>query len=210
LEDNRRLDPVRFEAMYQGNPTTASGSLYGTNFHTYRTLPADIVGYGNYTDTADMGDDYLCSVCYVRDTEGRVYVTDVVYSREGMETTEKLVAAMLSPIPECDTLVESNNGGRGFARALARLLPRHSIKWFHQNANKEARILSNSSAVLRNIAMPEGWQQRWPDFAAHLQGYQRTYRNNRWHDAPDVLTGIIERELTGALTKKIRAMQFSI
>lgn len=209
LEDNRRLDPIRFEAMYQGNPTNSSGALYGANFQTYGSLPGDIVGLGNYTDTADTGGDYLCSVCYARDAGGRIYVLDVVYSHEGMEITEKLVAAMLSGYPECDVLVESNNGGRGFARALSRLLPNHAVKWFHQNANKEARILSNSSAVVRNIAMPEGWQQRWPDFAAHLQTYQRTFRNNRWHDAPDVLTGIIERELTGALSKKIRALKFN-
>ncbi len=194
--------------MYQGNPSNASGALYGANFQTYRSLPGDITGRGNYTDTADMGDDYLCSVCYARDSGGRIYVTDVVYSREGMEVTEKLVTAMLSAYPECETIVESNNGGHGFARAISRLLPRHAVKWFHQSANKEARILSNSSAVLRNIAMPEGWQQRWPEFATHLQTYQRTFRNNRWHDAPDVLTGIVERELTGALSKKIKALKF--
>jgi predicted phage terminase large subunit-like protein len=208
LEDNRRLDPVKFQAMYQGNPTNASGFLYGANFQTYHSLPCNITGLGNYTDTADMGDDYLCSVCYARDSQGMLYVTDVVYSREGMEVTENLVAAMLREHPEREVIVESNNGGRGFARAVSRLLPNHAVKWFQQTANKEARILSNSSAVLRNIAMPEGWQQRWPEFAAHLQTYQRTFRNNRWHDAPDVLTGIIERELTGRLSKKIRAITF--
>ena len=42
----------------------------------------------NYTDTADTGDDYLCSLCYVVDPDGVIYVTDAVYSREPMEMTE--------------------------------------------------------------------------------------------------------------------------
>ena len=45
----------------------------------------------NYTDTADTGDDYLCSLCYVVDPDGVIYVTDAVYSREPMEMTEGLV-----------------------------------------------------------------------------------------------------------------------
>ncbi len=208
LEERRRLDPLRFECMYQGHPSASEGLLYGDRFATYDVLPA-VERWANYTDTADTGDDYLCSVTYAMDADRRIYVTDVVYSREGMEATESLVAAMLSRRPGCDVLVESNNGGRGFARAVARLAPHVRVGWFHQSANKEARILSNASAVLRNVAMPYGWRTRWPDFARHLTTYRRLFRANRWHDAPDVLTGIVERELSGVLSRRIRALGFS-
>ena len=63
LLSKRRLDPQKFECMYQGNPTSREGLLYADGFVTYSTLPKEIVRYGNYTDTADMGDDYLCSAC---------------------------------------------------------------------------------------------------------------------------------------------------
>lgn len=208
LLDKRRLDTMRFECMYQGRPSSAEGLLYGDKFRTYGALPSNIVRYGNYTDTADAGDDYLCSVCYAVGSDGEVYVLDIVYSREGMEVTERLVADMLGDYPLCEALVESNNGGKGFARNLSRLAPAHSVQWFHQAANKEARILSNSSSVLRNILMPADWKLRWGEFANHLCTYLRQYRSNRWHDAPDVLTGIIEREFTNILTKKIKAMSF--
>jgi hypothetical protein len=49
--------------MYQGHPSSKEGLLYGDNFMEYDELPRDIVRWGNYTDTADMGDDYLCSIC---------------------------------------------------------------------------------------------------------------------------------------------------
>lgn len=209
LRQRMQLDPLRFECMYQGRPSAAQGLLYG-RFEVYESLPEGMVRYANYTDTADMGDDYLCSVCYAVDRAGRIYVTDVVYSREPMEVTEEAVAAMIRAQPVCDVLVESNNGGRGFARAVGRLCPQHRIAWFCQHENKEARILSNASAVCRNILMPADWHRRWPDFAHHLTTYRRLYRANRWHDAPDVLTGIVERELAGTLSKRIRALGFAL
>ena len=194
LEAKRRLDPMRFEAMYQGRPTSRGGLLYGDGFSEWDTLPDHIVRRANYTDTADLGDDYLCSVSYAVDTDGVVYVLDVVYSREPMEVTEHLVADMLQHSEVRSALIESNNGGRGFARAVQRLVPRVKIDWFHQNANKQARILSHSATVVHNVRFPRGWAQRWPDMYAHLMGYRRDFNSNRWHDAADVLTGIVEQE----------------
>ena len=191
----RRLDPARFEAMYQGRPTAREGLLYSDGFRTYDSLPRDIVKQSSYTDTADMGDDYLCSVAYKVDTDGVIYVTDVVYTREPMEVSEKMVAQMLLSSDTREALVESNNGGRGFARALKRLCPSLRIEWFHQSDNKEARILSNSATVLHMVRMPEGWERQWPEFYNHLVTYRRIFRANRHDDAADVLTGIVEREL---------------
>ena len=195
LASKRRLDPVKFECLYQGNPTTAEGLLYGKNFATYNALPRDIVRYANYTDTADMGEDYLCSVCYAVDRAGAIYVTDVTYSSLPMEQTEKLVADMLNGAQTRLAVVESNNGGRGFARVLQQLCPTVRVEWFHQSNNKEARILSNSTTVLHNLRMPLDWQRRWPEFYNHITTYRRLFSANRWHDAADVLTGIVEREV---------------
>ncbi len=195
LLQKRALDPLRFECMYQGHPSAREGLLYGENFRTYSTLPSSIVKRGNYTDTADTGDDYLCSICYSVDSKGVVYVTDVVYTREPMEVSEPLVASMLLDSATSIATIESNNGGRGFARAVGKLAPSVKIEWFHQNGNKEARILSNSATVIQNLHWPEGWQLRWPDLAAHLTTYRRQFRSNRWHDAADVITGIIEGEV---------------
>ncbi len=196
LRAKRRLDPLRFECMYQGHPSTREGLLYGDEFAEYGTLPRDIVRLGNYTDTADTGDDYLCSICYAVDTDGVIYITDAVYSREPMEITEELVGKMLVDNATRTALIESNNGGRGFARAVQRLAPRTRIEWFHQSGNKEARILSHSATVLHNLRFPQGWQHRWPELYGHLTTYRRQFRANRWHDAADVVTGIVEREVT--------------
>ena len=208
LEAKRRLDPVRFECMYQGHPSSRRGLLYGDGFAEYDALPAEIVRRADYTDTADTGDDYLCSISYAVDTDGVIYVVDAVYSREPMEVTEGEVAAMLVRSDARSALVESNNGGRGFARSLQRLAPRVRVEWFHQSGNKEARILSNSATVLHTVRFPRGWAQRWPEMYAHLTSYRRDFRANRWHDAPDVLTGIVEHEVSDRRNPKIRSVNF--
>ena len=194
LEQKRKLDSLRFECMYQGHPSSREGLLYGDSFIEYSTPPRDIVKYANYTDTADTGDDYLCSICYTVDTDGIIYIVDVVYSREPMEVTELKVAEMLSQNKTRIAFIESNNGGRGFARAIQRYVPTTKVEWFHQGANKEARILSHSATALHLLRFPIGWKQRWFELYSHLTTYRRIFHSNRWHDAADVITGIVEKE----------------
>ena len=208
LEAKRRLDPLQFESMYQGHPSSREGLLYGLNFAEYDQLPHEIVRRANYTDTADTGDDYLCSLSYAVDADGVVYITDAVYSREPMEVTEPLVAGMLLRSDTRQAAIESNNGGRGFARSVQALAPSVRIEWFHQGANKEARILSNSATALHLVRFPRGWNLRWPALYAHLTTYRRRFRANRWHDAADVVTGIVEREAPGRNRARVRGVRF--
>ncbi len=203
LLKKRALDPVQFECMYQGAPSTAEGLLYGEGLKTYEKIPRDVTRRANYTDTADMGDDYLCSVCYSVGIDELIYITDVVYSSAPMEITEGLVAEMLTATDTRLARIESNNGGRGFARAVGVLAPKVKVEWFHQGENKEARILSNSSTVMHKLRFPADWAKRWPVFYHHLTTYRRLFRANRLHDAADVLTGIIEKELDNGERAKL-------
>ena len=163
LEAKRRLDPLQFEAMYQGRPSAREGLLYGLNFAEYDCLPHEIVRRANYTDTADTGDDYLCSLSYAVDADGVIYITDAVYSREPMEATEPLVGEMLVRSDTRQAAIESNNGGRGFARAVQALAPGVRVEWFHQSGNKEARILSNSATALHLVRFPAAGTSAGPN-----------------------------------------------
>lgn len=194
LEEKRRLDPHRFDCMYQGAPESKEGLLYGDNFKTYEVLPSTI-RKSNYTDTADLGTDLLCSVCYEVGMDSMVYVTDVLYTDEPMEVTEPATAKMMIENDTRIAHVESNNGGRGFARNVAKLAPHVNIKWFHQSGNKESRILTNSATVLQNVYFPKGWEKRWPKFHNALTRFKRLFRANKNDDAPDTLTGIVEKEI---------------
>lgn len=90
LKQRRKADPNLFEALFQGNPEPREGRLYET-FQTYRKLPQNPLKRANYTDTADTGNDKLCSICYLTDENGLCYITDVVYTDLAMELTETAV-----------------------------------------------------------------------------------------------------------------------
>lgn len=205
LEQKRLLDPVVFEALYQGNPTSREGLLY-PEFQTYDQSPP-LLRVVNYTDTADVGEDKLCSICYSVGDDGGIYVVDVVYSSEPMEVTERLVSDMIVKWCVTQALIESNSGGRGFARAVQGRVAGCAVRCFHQTANKESRILTNATLVGARIKMPSDWRQRWPEFAADLTSFRRVFKANRHDDAADVLTGIVE-SVYGSDTRKIRSIKF--
>jgi predicted phage terminase large subunit-like protein len=193
LYADRATDPVKFDALYQGDPISKQGLLYGNNFKVYTTPPDVVIVRKNYTDSADMGNDYLCSIDYDITPNGLIYIHDVIYTQEPMEITEPLLSNNLikNNVRYCD--MESNNGGRGFARKIEELTKgKVKINWFHQAGNKESRIITNAATVMQKIVMPSDWHIRWPEFYDHVTRFKRNFRANRHDDAPDVLTGIIE------------------
>lgn len=180
-------------ANYQQEPIDIKNRLY-SKFKTYEKLPpAHYIM--NYTDTADEGSDFLCSIDYLM-YGSDYYVLDILYTDEAMEITEPAVARMLTKDRVGFANIESNNGGRGFARnvqkELRELKNTHTkIKWFHQSENKQARILSNSTAVMNNIYFPLNWEDKFPEFAKHVKHYTRMGKNEH-DDAEDCLTGVYE------------------
>lgn len=198
LLEEKELDEETFECMNQGNPISQSGLLYRP-FATYHPneLPKMRI-IKSYVDTADKGKDYLCAVHYgvpLDHNDNRRYVLDVVYTDQAMEVTETLLAKSLDNNHVNEASVESNNGGRGFARAVEKMVsPSVSINWFHQGDNKESRIVSNAAAVNRRVVFPEGWDKRWPTFYDHLKFYKKLFNANTQDGAPDVLTGIVEAD----------------
>jgi len=190
------------EANYQQNPIDIKGRLY-QSFKIYTELPKDAAGrpvysaVKNYTDTADTGDDYLCSIDYV-EYNHEAYVINVIYTKDGMEITEPAVAKMLYEDQVNDADIESNNGGRGFARNVESILRNtyHSnrtiINPFFQSKNKISRILSNSTWVMNHIYFPVNWMDRFPEYYKAMSRYQKEGKNAH-DDAPDATTGIAEK-----------------
>lgn len=199
LEELRKVQKSNsfvFETQYMQNPKPIEGLMYSP-FRTYETIPhSQHAIRKNYTDTADTGSDYLCSICYI-ETEEANYVTDILYTQKPMEYTEPKTAEMLSLNQTEVAYVESNNGGRGFARNVekqCRLIgnTKTRIAWFVQTQNKQVRIFTKSANVNNMTYFPTGWERRWPEFYQAITGYRKEGRNAH-DDAPDALTGIVEK-----------------
>ena len=182
------------EANYQQEPIDIKGRLY-TQFKTYTELPENYKYILNYTDTADTGDDYLCSIDYMIVGED-YYILDIICTKESMEITEPMVAKMLTKDKVGCAIIESNNGGRSFARNVKteckNLNNSHTnIQWFHQSANKQARIFSNSASVMAHVFYPHNWIDKYPEFADMMIRYQKEGKNAH-DDCPDAITGVYE------------------
>lgn len=213
LKKLRDINPIVFDTQYLQEPTPREGLMY-EDFMTYRPeeLPIGVMASKkwNYTDTADTGSDFLCSICFI-DTPDTIYVTDILYTDAPMEVTEPKLADMLSKNRTVDALIEANNGGRGFARNVKRLIRsvhrnfRCAVKSFTQTKNKRSRIFSASAQVNNDVKFPENWKTRFPKFYNAISTYRKDNKRSSQHDdAPDCLTGVWEMHSRGAMKRGIR------
>lgn len=218
LQGEKALDPVGFSCLYQGNPSSAAGQLYGDNFTTYSNPEqwGVLVGRGSYTDVADEGTDNLCTINYEvrKRLEGkewvyRALVLSVLLTDKPVEYTMEAVPAMLKADNIKKAYIESNNGGRTFSVVVQRAVPGTIIKAFHQGKNKESRIITNAPLVVQYVLMPVGWQHMWPDFYKHVTTYLRDFEANDTDDPEDTLTGIVEKELLKHIKKSRKPKQLN-
>lgn len=193
-----------WSANYQQEPIDIKGRLY-SSFKTYDGVLPAFKQIRAYTDTADTGADYLCCIIYGRTFADEAYVLDVLYTKEPMEVTEPATARALERNSTNVARFESNNGGRGFARNVKKLLHSNhtTIETFTQHKNKTARILSNATWCMEHIYFPSDWKNRWPEFYAALSKYQKEGKNTH-DDAPDALTGVCEDIVEVARPKPMR------
>ena len=210
LLQQKELDPVQFECLFQGNPISAAGLLYH-DFKTYVSA-ADfgmVVRSGSYTDVADEGDDFLCSIAYdvvksdntifnekTKKVENIIFVLvrDIIFTQDNIEVTSNSVPLMWNVTgTECN-YIESNNGGSGFYKIVSRKTLGHCVQ-FSQTANKESRILTCAGGVNNQIIFPLGWETRWEKFYFHVKHFLRNFKANKHDDGVDTLTGIYEKEI---------------
>lgn len=192
------IGPSIANANYQQEPIDQEGRLY-QSFKTYESR-SEYKKIWSYTDTADTGKDFLCSIVWGETKEGTAEVLDVVYTQKPMEYTEPAVANQLINFKVNQAEIERNNGGRGFARNVKEKIKgkcQTVIRDFHQSDNKQSRIYSNSYWIEQNVYFPIDWAIRWPEYYESMNTYQREGKNKH-DDAPDATTGIAETMAKGA------------
>jgi len=214
LHKIRKINPIVFDTQYMQDPTPKAGLMYANGFRTYtneelRMLPQSAKRLA-YFDTADTGSDSLCGIAFV-DTPEFVYVTNVYFSEEPPEVTERSSAEMLVFAGTKEALFESNAGGRQFARNVKRILRsemhcfRTTIHTFAQTQNKQSRIYNYSANVMNDILFPDGWDRMWPEFYNAIMSYRKdNKKKNKHDDAPDCLTGVYEMHAKKVKQKKIK------
>lgn len=206
----KALDPVEFECLYQGDPGSQEGRLYG-EFKTY-TIKEEygtFIRRGCIVDVADKGDDYLCSICYeIYKSPNQIFnentkrfepilfalITDVMFTQEGTEVTQVSVPMQINTQGVQKVWIESNSGGQIFAREVAKRV-KAQVTPFGSYMNKESRIISNVSNVMQSIIFPFDWGTRWSAFYNHITHFLRTFVANSHDDGADCLTSLVQKEI---------------
>jgi len=197
LRKEKEKNSFVFETQYMQNPKPLEGLMYDREFRTYEAIPYSKSAIRKaYIDTADEGKDYLCAISYEEQPHGN-YILDVLYTQKPMEYTEPKTAESLTMHAIEEAVIESNNGGRGFARNVEKQMREMGnnetyVDDFHQSLNKNVRIFTRSNEVMNLTFFPVGWDKLWPTFHTHITTYMKVGKNE-FDDAPDALTGTVER-----------------
>lgn len=211
LECQKALDPVQFQCLYQGNPSSAEGRLYQP-FKTWveKSDYGTYIRSGAYIDVADDGDDLLFAATYdvykspnlffneqTKRMEPILYalITDMEMTDENTDVTTVTVPAMINRNGTQKVWVESNNGGAGYEKVIKKKV-RAITGPFHQGGNKESRIITLSAMVNQCLVMPFGWETRYKAIYDHINGFLRKFDANTHDDPEDGLTGIYEKEIS--------------
>lgn len=216
LEAQKKLDPVQFQCLFQGNPSSAAGRLYRP-FKTWteKSEWGKYIRSGCYVDVADEGSDFLFAATYdVYQSDNLVFnertkrmepllfalITDVEYTDESTDVTTITVPNMINRNGTQKAWIESNNGGSGFEKVIRKKV-RAITEPFHQSGNKESRIITQSATVNQCVIFPFGWEVRYKAVFDHLTNFLRNFRANAHDDIEDGLTGIVEKELADGNTR---------
>lgn len=180
-------------ANYNQEPADIKGRLYG-EFKTYEELPNNNKFIFCLCDPADEGKDFLASVVYTIFDE-KAFVMDIIYTDKPLEITEPLICDQIVKYGVDEWIYEKNFGGKSFGKNIKRQLEDReyytSIQPYTQTQNKQARIYSNSTNVMRQIVMPKGWEEKFPEVFKHLSNFSAEGTNEH-DDIEDVLTKIVE------------------
>lgn len=180
-------------ANYNQEPADLVGRLYG-EFQTYKELPSNERYIKALCDPADEGTDFLASVVYTVHND-KAFIIDILFTQEPLEITEKLIVEQVINNGVDEWIYEKNFGGKSFGKNIRRELQEKEcyipIRGYTQTQNKQARIYSNSTNVMKQIIMPDGWETKYPKAYQHLSTFNAE-GNNLHDDIEDVLTKIVE------------------
>ena len=192
-------DDMIWESEFMQCPFEAKGTLFPIaelkrfSLIDIQTKKQD--GIIGTVDTADKGLDYLCSLVGKRFGE-YTYITNCVFTQDGVEITEPMVAQQIIDNKVDMMKIEANNGGSSYARNVRKLIKGKSpcmIIDEQQTNNKETRILMNSGYIKEYFYFRNDYEpgSDYDKFMRQLTTYIKMGRNIH-DDGADCTTMLAE------------------
>jgi len=194
LEKLRKENEVVFERQHMQDPKESKGLLFPLaelkRFSLKELKIADCESKLGYIDVADEGIDNL-SFPSAHIMPNKVFITDVIFTQDGVEVTIPLCAAMIKKINHDYVRIETNNQGKQFKTSLEDLVPGEKLLGVKNTTNKLTRILMQSGFIkeyfyFRNDYLPgSDYDKFMKQVTAFLKNGKSTL-----DDAPDSLAGL--------------------
>jgi len=205
IDIKNMTDEMIWQAEWQQNPIEAEGILLPIEQlkrFSIDELMADkekkIVkapdGIRGRVDTADEGTDYFCSVVSFIYGD-KVYIVDVIFTQEGTDITEPLLAQQIIDWHIETDVIETNFGGKSFVRNIKRLVKEGGskalIKGKFTTRNKETRILMKAAYIKEYFVFRNDYEpgSEYDRFMQSLCSYMKAGKNEH-DDANDATTGL--------------------
>lgn len=215
-EKKKLLSDILWEAEWQQKPIEAKGLVFpklnrfskDEYFRENGTPLFEPDGILVVGDIADEGSDSLCvPVGYL--LNGKVFIPDVLFTKDPIEVTQPLTASFILKHKPQRVQFESNNGGKGYALEVKRLVrektSRIPIKWKHTSSNKHTRILMGSGKIKEDFYfLEEDDYEMGSDYYRFVEEIKRYNKLGKvkHDDGPDGVTMLSEYldKLMGTIT----------
>jgi predicted phage terminase large subunit-like protein len=179
-----------FQTQYMQDPQPSEGLIINPKNCNYYDELNDIDGVKiGYIDTADDGTDNTAFPS-VKVVNGKVYLTDALFSKSNLTVLEPLILARLEQNELDSTYIETNSAGRLFMSNIIKgtKLP---IKPIRNNKNKIQRMAAQAGFIEQNFYFPKN-----PESLEMINFLKEAFRvtkeggSNQKDDALDSLAGL--------------------
>ncbi len=201
LDLRAETDESIWSAEYMQEPIEAKGLLYPKSSlmrFKMADLKGDPDGVIGACDTADKGDDDLCAP-FGHIYGDKIFIKSVVFTKDPVEVTEPRLAQEIID-SKCDKIrIESNNGGRIFAKDVRVIVKRErsqcEVLAHPTTDHKETRIIMKSGYIKSHfVFLDESEYKKGSDYWHFMKGLTSYKREggNAHDDAPDGATILAE------------------
>jgi predicted phage terminase large subunit-like protein len=201
-----------WEAEFMQNPVESKGLLFPIeDLNRFKMKEIDTKkseGRIGFTDTADKGSDFLCSL--IGEKFGmNTYIIDCVFTQDGTEITEPLVSQMLIDSKCTIMKIEANSGGESYARNVRNIIrgEKCSCQVIAESTttNKETRILMAGGYIKEFFYFRSDYVagSDYDKFMRQLTNYIKIGKNKH-DDAADATTGLSKFAKTFISHQKVK------
>lgn len=145
LKEKAKIAEEIWMAEYMQEPIDIKGRLFSPDELQWFDSMPDMTFSANLgvCDTADSGRDNL-SFPMVKKIGDLYYIYSWMFTTENMDVTGPIIKGEIQTNGVQQVRFESNNGGKQFAKDVAKQTPGCTVSWRPTTSNKETRILMDA------------------------------------------------------------------